>query len=33
MSIRTLNELFAEAVRRYDRPDAFRMKRRGAWST
>ncbi|HEX7880061.1 MAG TPA: long-chain fatty acid--CoA ligase [Candidatus Eisenbacteria bacterium] len=31
MPIRTLNELFTEAVRRYDRPDAFRMKRAGAW--
>jgi long-chain acyl-CoA synthetase len=31
MSNRTLNELFAEAVRRYDKPDAFRMKRRGTW--
>jgi long-chain acyl-CoA synthetase len=32
MSIRTLNELFAEAVRRHDRADAFRTKRHGTWS-
>jgi len=31
MTVRTLNELFLEAVRRHDKPDAFRVKRDGAW--
>lgn len=31
MSVQTLNELFLEAVRRYDKPDAFRLKQGGTW--
>ena len=31
MTVQTLNDLFTEAVRHHDKPDAFQVKRGGAW--